>query len=87
MSGVAAPPMHPAVTRRQRVSLQSSCMQPPPGWIRLHRVAYPNFVLGVQNGTNKQIKKRLFTSDIQNDAHSPSRMHEIVLSSDQRPCR
>jgi len=36
--------------------------------------------------TNK-LKKRLFTSDIQNDAHSPSRMHEIVLSSDQRPRR
>jgi len=36
--------------------------------------------------TNK-LKNRLFTSDIQNDAHSPSRMHEIVLSSDQRPCR
>jgi len=29
-------------------------------------------------------KNRLFTADVQNDAHSPSRMHAVVLSIDQR---
>jgi len=28
-------------------------------------------------------KNRLFTADVQNDAHSPSRMHAVVLSIDQ----
>jgi len=31
-------------------------------------------------------KNRLFTADVQNDAPSHSRMHAVVLSSDQRPC-
>ena len=32
-------------------------------------------------------ENRLFTADVQNDAHSPSRMHAVVLSIDQRPCQ
>jgi len=34
-------------------------------------------------------KNRLFTTDVQNDAPSPSRSHmyAVVLSIDQRPCR
>jgi len=32
-------------------------------------------------------KNRLFTADVQNDAPSPSRMHAVMLSIDQRPCR
>jgi len=32
-------------------------------------------------------KNRLFTGDVQNDAASPSRMHAVVLSNDQRPCQ
>ena len=37
--------------------------------------------------SNGSGKNRLFTADVQNDDHSPSRMHAVVLSIDQRPCR
>jgi len=33
------------------------------------------------------LKKWLFTADVQNDAYSPSRMHAVMLSIDQRPCQ
>jgi len=32
-------------------------------------------------------KNQLFKADVQNDAHSPTRMHAVVISNDQRPCR
>jgi len=31
-------------------------------------------------------KNWLFTADVQNDAPLPSRMHAVMLSSDQWPC-